>query len=145
MEKEIQVFISYAKEDLEIAERLYYDLTNAGITAWIDTKYLVPGRNWRSAINNAIKTSNFFIALISKSSVNKVGFVQKELKIALDLLDEYPLNKTYIIPVRIDEIIPLDIRIKDIQWVDLFADYKNAIKKYFMLLFQKRILLLRIQ
>jgi hypothetical protein len=43
----IRVFICYAREDKEIAKKLYYDLKHSGIEPWIDMENLLPGQKWR--------------------------------------------------------------------------------------------------
>ena len=40
---DIKVFICYAREDIDIAQRLYADLERAGVSPWIDTKDLKSG------------------------------------------------------------------------------------------------------
>lgn len=39
-----QVFISYAREDIEKADKFYSELKNAGINVWMDKKNLLPGQ-----------------------------------------------------------------------------------------------------
>ena len=56
-----QVFISYAREDLEFARRLYKHLLNFGLKPWLDKESLLPGERWKPAIKNAIqKTATSF-------------------------------------------------------------------------------------
>jgi len=129
MKKSVKVFISYAREDVKFAEKIYYDLNELGVLAWIDFRNLQPGQNWRLIINKTIKECDFFIALLSKNSVTKRGYVQKELKIALNILDEIPDSNVFIIPVRLDECIITEEKLKEIQWVDLFHSYNYGIKK----------------
>jgi hypothetical protein len=40
-----RVFISYAREDQEIAKRLYEDLKRTGVEPWIDCHELIPGQD----------------------------------------------------------------------------------------------------
>ena len=47
---EQQVFLSYAREDFEMAERIYKDLTHHGINIWFDKKTIFPGKNWKLEI-----------------------------------------------------------------------------------------------
>lgn len=47
------VFISYAHEDAEFAERLYKDLKNAGLVPWLDKQTIRAGENWKIAIRKA--------------------------------------------------------------------------------------------
>ncbi len=78
-----KVFLSYAREDLKIAKKIYNDLADKGINVWLDDNALIPGQNWRYEITQAIKGSNYFLALLSSNSVSKIGYVQKELKLAV--------------------------------------------------------------
>src|SRR5215210_8374580 len=98
-----QVFISYAREDAEAAIRLYNELKNAGLNPWLDIKSLLAGQKWKIAITNAIRNSRYFIPLLSFNSVEKRGYVQKELKEALEVLDEFPESQIFLIPARLND------------------------------------------
>jgi hypothetical protein len=80
---------------------------------------LQPGQDWASEISKAIRRSRFVLACISNSSISKSGFVQKELRIALDVADEQPEGSTFLIPVRLEECEIPD-RLKRWQAADLF-------------------------
>ena len=75
--KEQIVFISYASGDNQVAEVVYYALKNAGLNPWLDKFSILPGQNWGNEIENAIKSSSYFIAILSEQSVSKRGYVQK--------------------------------------------------------------------
>jgi histidyl-tRNA synthetase len=124
------VFISYARDDEKQATNLYKELTKHGINAWLDTKNIKPGENWKVCISSAVKKSRWFIALLSDNSVNKVGYIQKELKLAFDVLDEYPEQEIYLIPVRLDNCKPTSERIYDLNWVDLFRKRLINLRPY---------------
>jgi glycosyltransferase involved in cell wall biosynthesis len=131
-QSQINVFISYAKEDEKIANRLYKDLKNIkkyNIEPWIDTENILPGQKWKTSISKAIKDSSCFIALFSSNSISKKGYVQKELKLAMDLLDEYPISEIFLIPIRLNRCEPIDDKLQDIQWVDFFPSYEKGFKK----------------
>jgi formylglycine-generating enzyme required for sulfatase activity len=76
--------------------------------------------DWDLEIRRAIRGSKFFLACLSKESIDKRGYVQKELKMALDVLDEMPEGKIYLIPVRL-EACRVPERLRSRQWVDLFT------------------------
>lgn len=124
-----KVFISYAIEDQDIAMKLYKDLKQSGVELWLDRKNLMPGQNWKLEIRKAIEKSSYFLALISTKSINKMGFTQKELKTALDIVDEMPSSDIFIIPVRIDDCRPIYGKLQDLHWVDLFPSYEEGLKK----------------
>ncbi len=75
--------------------------------------------DWDLEIRRAIRGSKHFLACLSKQSVNKRGYVQKELKVGLDVLDETPPGTIYLIPIRL-EACEVPERLKPRQWVDLF-------------------------
>jgi len=125
----IRVFISYAREDQNIAKRLYNYLKDYGISPWMDAYNLQVGQNWKTEIRKAIKNSNFFIALLSNISISKRGYVQKELKKAFNILDEFPPEDIFVLPVRIDDCKPVDERLENLQWGDLFPDFEIGLKK----------------
>jgi len=123
------IFLSYAKEDLSIAERVYRDLRSAGLSVWFDRHSLKPGEKWKPAISEAIRNSSYFLALLSKTSVDKTGYVQREIREALDLLLEVPENQVFIVPIRIDDCLPANPSLRDLQFVDLFPAYEEGVQK----------------
>src|SRR3954464_14013322 len=99
--------------------RVFENLKTNGLHPWIDKKSLRPGDNWDQKIRSAIRTSRFFLVLLTKRSVNKKGYLQKEIKEALDIQDEQPDSGRYVIPVRLEEC-DIPERIAQIQSADLF-------------------------
>jgi PAS domain S-box-containing protein len=124
-----KVFISYAREDFDIAERLYRDLTDAGATPWMDVKNIVAGKRWKSAIQREIRESSVIIVLLSSRALSKRGFVQKEINQALEVWSEVPPDKIYLIPVRVDECTPRHDQLQEIQWVNLFPSYELGLQE----------------
>ena len=135
--REGKVFISYAHEDYEESYILYKNLKNSGIDVWFDKEDLLPGEKFDFEIRNVIKNSSYFIAIISKNSVNKRGYVQKELKLGLDVLREFPENKIYLIPVRIDESTPIADELRQLHWVDMFDNWKKGLDGLLKVLISK--------
>lgn len=124
-----KVFLSYAKEDREYAIKIRNDLEKSGIGVWFDEYDLLPGKHWKDEIAKTIKNATYFLALLSKHSVGKRGFVQNELKIALDTMDSIAPSEIFIVPVRIDKCIPLQERLNELHRVDLFPSYDKGLSK----------------
>jgi hypothetical protein len=122
-------FISYAREDSQHARRIYRDLRSVGATPWLDAEELIGGQEWEPAIRRAMRECTHFLALISESSVNKRGFVQRELREALEILDEMPPDQIFVIPVRLDTSSPAHERLKRLHWIDLFPDYDEGFRR----------------
>jgi hypothetical protein len=124
----IRPFISYAREDSATAIRLYRDLRALGAEPWLDLEELVGGQRWQEAIREALAVSTHFIALLSERSVNKRGFVQKELADALEILKEFPPDAVYVIPVRLDNTRPKHDGLRQLHWIDLFDSYEDGLQ-----------------
>jgi hypothetical protein len=127
----VKVFISYARRDAPVAQRLYYDLKRAGAKPWLDSVDLLPGQQWGPAIRRAIRESDCFIALLSAHAVSDRRFFHSELNDALHVLEELPQNQLFLIPARIDECSPPHERLRDLHWVDLFPSYDQGLTKLF--------------
>jgi hypothetical protein len=124
-----QVFIAYAKEDREVALRLYAQLAGQGFRPWMDVRKLMPGQNWPRAIENAIELSDFFVACFSSESVHKHGGFQAELRYALDCARHAPLDDIFMVPVRLDCCrVPRAIQ-RETQYVDLFPDWEPGVER----------------
>lgn len=124
-----QVFISYAREDLDAAQRLYSDLRRNGFRPWLDKTSLLPGQRWKVEIRKAIRRSDYVVALLSSNSVSKRGYVQRELKEALEILDEHPEGQIFLIPARLEECEPYHEALRDLHWIDLFPSYEESLKE----------------
>ncbi|HZS57166.1 MAG TPA: toll/interleukin-1 receptor domain-containing protein [Bryobacteraceae bacterium] len=122
------VFIAYAKEDRLEARRIYRALKANGLEPWMDEEKLLPGQNWPRSIERAIEVSDYFLACFSRRSVGKRGFFQSELRYALDVAARVPLDRVFLLPVRLSECeMPLEIA-RQTQYIDLFSDWEIGIK-----------------
>jgi hypothetical protein len=97
------------------------------VRLWLDVINLVAGQDWQLAITKALRDSSHVIVLISKASVGKRGYVQKEVRQALDILATFPPNQTFVIPVRLDVSLPEHDALARLHWVDFFDEPENAI------------------
>jgi hypothetical protein len=116
-----RIFLSYAREDAEKVESLYHKLSDAGFKPWMDKKDILPGEQRKSRIPQAIRRSDFFLACLSANSVGKRGWIQKQIKDALDIWQEKLESDIYLIPVRLEDC-EVPERLRDFQWVNLFEE-----------------------
>jgi TIR domain-containing protein len=124
-----RIFIAYVEEDLAAAKRLYAAFEKRGFRPWLDKKKLMPGQNWPRAIEDAIKTSDFFVACFSRRSVTKRGSFHSELRYALACAATIPLDEIFFIPVRFEKcVVPAQVS-RRIQYVDLFPDWETGLAK----------------
>ena len=97
-----RIFVSYAREDQVPAGALVSFLRAAGFDVWFDKDSLHAGQDWRTVIDQEITHARLLIICLSRSSVGKTGFVQKEMRLALQQAELRPSSQVYIIPVSLD-------------------------------------------
>ncbi len=88
---------------------------------WLDEEDLLPGQDWANEIPKAVRAADMVIVCLSASSVTKAGFVQKEIKYALDAADEQPEDTIYLIPLRLEDC-DVPERLRRWHWVDYFEE-----------------------
>ncbi len=119
-----KIFLCYARPDEEHVRRMFNALSAAGFDPWMDQMCIIGGENWEIAIRKAIREVDFFVVCISKQSVNRRGFVQKEIQMALNIWDEKLDSDIYLIPVRLEDCNLTNERLCELQWINLF--HKNG-------------------
>lgn len=118
MPRKLRVFLCHASQDKPAVWKLYRFLRQRGTQPWLDQADLLPGQDWEVEIPRALFASDVILVCLSKNSVNKEGFVQKEISFALDKALEKPEGTIFIIPVKLEEC-EIPRRLTRYQWVDL--------------------------
>jgi hypothetical protein len=135
-----RIFIAYAREDCAAAERLFNELTAHGFAVWLDRRKLLPGQDWPQRIEDAIASSDFFIACFSSKSVRKRGGFQKEIHHALNFAANVPLDEVFFIPLRLDDCrVPARIQ-RETQYVDLFPDWAMGFERILQIIRSENLL-----
>lgn len=117
----LKVFLCHASADKPSVRELYRYLKRRGIQPWLDAENLIPGQAWQVEIPKAINTSDAIIICLTKNSIDKEGYVQKEIRFALDKALEMPEGRIFLIPARLEEC-DLPYSLKNFHWVDLFEE-----------------------
>jgi hypothetical protein len=115
------VFLCHASGDKPAVRVLYQRLQAEGFKPWLDEENLLPGQEWEREISAAVRASTVVLVCLTRASVTKEGFVQKEIKHALDVADEKPEGTIFIIPVLL-ESCEVPTRLKRWHWVNLFEE-----------------------
>jgi len=113
------VFLSYTKADKTKVFRIYDRLKKDNLKPWVDDRYLLPGSDWDRVIRSTIRNCRFFAVFLSSNSINKKGYIQKEINEALDIVEELPEGRVFIIPIRLEDCEIPD-RLRKWQCVDIF-------------------------
>ena len=116
--RRLRVFLCYASEDKNMVSDLYMRLELDRTEPWFDEKKLLPGQVWREEISRAVRNSDVVVVCLSKSAVTKEGYVQKEIKLALDIAEKKPKDTIFIVPVKLEECT-IPKRLSHLHWVDL--------------------------
>jgi hypothetical protein len=118
------VFLSYASQDAEAAQRICSALRAGGIEVWFDQSELRGGDVWDQSIRRQIRTCALFIPIVSRHTHERAeGYFRLEWKLAVDRSHLIMANKAFLLPVVIDdtgnddEHVPEKFR--EVQWTRL--------------------------
>jgi len=127
--KPLQVFICHSSSDKPKAYSLYQRLRQDGFDPWLDAENLIPGQDWQIEIPKAVENSQVVLVCLSPGAITTEGYVQREIKFALDVADEKPEGTIYLIPVKL-EPCEVPMRLSRWQWVDLYEEggYERLLK-----------------
>jgi len=117
----LRVFLCHSSGDKPPVRDLYTRLLAEGFDPWLDEEKLVPGQKWKIEIPKAVRASDVVIICLSRGAINKAGYIQKEIKFALDVAEEQPEDKIFLIPLKLEEC-DVPERLRDWQWVNLFEE-----------------------
>jgi hypothetical protein len=87
----------------------------------MDKTELRAGESWESKISQAINQSHFFLIFLSKGSVERKSYQQKEYEFAMRVVKTMPTGSIFIVPVRLEEC-PIPAVVSELQTCDLFED-----------------------
>src|SRR5271170_465763 len=94
-----RIFISYSSNDRRWADLLAKELIRHGLDVFYDQTSLVPGEDWRKAIEDALIGANTFIVLASPSARNS-EWMNAELNSILSTSSEREIT---VIPVVVPD------------------------------------------
>lgn len=115
----MNVFISYAREDSEIARALASQLDADGASIWIDVKDIPAGKKWRNEIDLGLVTSEIMILLVSSNSIAS-SYVAYEW-------EQFIKASKPIIPLKIQDDVDLPSELKELQWIRFDAsDFQES-------------------
>lgn len=132
----MQCFISYVRENSELVDKLQEDLEAHNIEVWIDRKDLGVGSRWKRQVRAAIHSGSFFIACFSKEYHERdTTYMNEELTLAIEEIRIRPSDKTWFIPVKLNECDIPDREIgggetlRDLTYTALYEDWDKSIER----------------
>ena len=126
-----KAFLSYVKENESIVRFLDQVLTDYGIDVVTNYRNIDGGSNWERTLKQLIEDSGYFVACFSKEfNMREKTVLYRELDYAIRCAEDYPFDRKWIIPVRINKCTIPNIEIRsrerltDLQRIDLFPTAK---------------------
>jgi hypothetical protein len=102
-----RVFISYAREDGDLAARVCQILQKANFHPWFDKESLQGGALWDQNIRTELEDTDFVLVLYTPALLRKTdGYVNREIMLAADRA--LAVRGSFLIPLRTLEIAPDD-------------------------------------
>ena len=83
----------------------------------MDCRSLRPGQNWDFEIKRALDKATFVLFFLSNNSFDRRGYIQRELKLALDKANEKLVDDIYLIPILLDDNVPIPDLLKGVQHI----------------------------
>lgn len=117
----LDIFLCHSSSDKSKVRALYQRLEKDGFNPWLDEENLIPGQEWQTEIQRAVRDSDVVIICLSNNSISKSGYVQKEIKYALDIADEKTEGTIFLIPLKLEEC-RVPERLGTWQWVNYFEE-----------------------
>lgn len=115
----LRIFLCHSIGDKQAVRDLYRRLRGDGFDPWLDEENLLPGQDWREEISRAVEAAEVVLVCLSRGSISKRGFVQWEIKYALDVADQQPEDTIYLIPLKLEEC-DIPQRLGRWHWVSLY-------------------------
>jgi hypothetical protein len=120
--EKLRVFLCHSSKDKPVIRQLYLKLrSEKWLDPWLDEEKLLPGVDWELEIKLAIKSSHAVIVFLTKHSISKEGFIQKEIGQALSVAEEKPEGTLFVIPVRLEEC-DVPNKLQRWQWLNFYEE-----------------------
>ena len=118
------VFLSYASQDTQAAQRICDSLRAAGVEVWHDQSELRGGDVWDRNIRHGIQNCTLFMPIISHHTQERLeGYFRLEWKLAVDRSHLMAIERTFLVPVIVDSTREPDAVVPDVfravQWMRL--------------------------
>src|SRR2546426_3027669 len=117
----LRIFLCHSSGDKPTVRTLYQRLKACNVDPWLDIEKLLPGQDWEHEVRKAVRISDVVIVCLSRESIRKTGYVQKEIKFALDVADEQPEDTIFLIPLKLEEC-NIPTRLKHLHCVNYFQE-----------------------
>lgn len=116
--KKAQYFFSYARKDSDFVLKLATELRAANANLWLDQLDIVGGQRWDRVIEEALRTCEGMIVVLSPDSVASDN-VMDEVSYALE-------HRKLVVPVRYRDC-SFPFRLRRVQYIDFTQSFENGL------------------
>ena len=120
-----KVFLSYARSDKDVVDRISRDLRRYGVDFWMDRQDLMPGQKWLPQIQQAIADAEFMVVFLSSASLRS-DVVRIEFARALERQSKALGHR--LIPALLEKV-PLPAAFAETQYVDFTESYLEGLQQ----------------
>lgn len=122
----LKIFLNHASEDRALVMPYFDKLKALGYDPWID-RALLPGQDWNEEIQRAFRSADVVLLFMSPRSVNKRGYVQKEIHDAMERLKFLLPGDIGVIPLMLEDCqVPSHIS-NSLQYTRLPSDWHKVV------------------
>ena len=120
------IFLSYASQDADAAQRVCDALRTVGLEVWFDQSELRGGDAWDAAIRKQVKECALFVPLISANTdARSEGYFRREWNLAVSRTLDMADDQAFLLPIVIDATLDANARVpekfREVQWTHLPA------------------------
>lgn len=114
-----RVFISYAREDSNLANRVCHTLDTSNFEPWFDKESLAGGDLWDQRIRDQLEDTDYVLVLYTPALSRKTdSYVNKEIALARNRA--LAVRGNYLIPLRTNDLAPEDR-------IDVLSEYQEMV------------------
>jgi hypothetical protein len=117
--RRLRAFMCHCSEDKHVVRLLARRLESDGIDTWLDDEKILPGQHWHDEIIKAIRSAHAVVICLSNKAVQKSGYIQREMRFALDVATEQPEGAIFLIPAKLENC-EVPSHFSDLQFVRLY-------------------------
>lgn len=134
----LKIFLNHAAEDKALVMPYFNKLKTLGFEPWIDSRIL-PGQDWDEVIQRAFNAADVYLVFMTPRSVNKRGYVQREINDALDRQRYNLPGDIGLIPLLLEECeVPVRIS-KSHQYIFLPEGWHEVVESLELAARQRRV------
>jgi anti-anti-sigma factor len=99
----LRVFLCHSSKDKLAVRNVHKQLLQTRIQPWLDEVDLLPGQLWEQEIPAAVRRSDAILVFLSAGAIGRSGYLQREIRYALDAATEQSDESQFLIPARLEE------------------------------------------